>query len=139
MKGQKLLKITGILMIIGAVFSIFAVLFIGGMGTVAAGAGAASQLTWVYWAVLALTLGGGICQMIAGVMGIKYCARKEMARSLLVWGVVVIVLQLLSVALDLVGGFEIDIASTLVGAAVPVLYIYGAVLNSKEGSTQPTI
>ena len=42
MKGQTLLKITGILMIIAAVFSIFAVIFIGGMGTVAAGAGVMS-------------------------------------------------------------------------------------------------
>lgn len=139
MKGQTLLKITGILMIIAAVFSIFAVIFIGGMGTVAAGTGAASQLTWVYWSVLVLTLGGGICQMIAGVMGIKHCARKEMASTLLVWGVVVIVLRILGVALDLLSGYEIDIVGTLAGAVVPVLYIYGAVLNSKEGSTPPTI
>ncbi len=139
MKGQKLLKITGILMIIAAVFSIFSVIFIGGMGTVAAGTGAASQLTWVYWSVLVLTLVGGICQMIAGVMGIKHCARKEMARTLLVWGVVVIVLRILGVALDLLSGYEIDIVGTLAGAVVPVLYIYGAVLNSKEGSTPPTI
>ena len=44
MKGQNFLKVTGILMIVGAVFSIIAGVLVGGLGAVAAGAGAASGL-----------------------------------------------------------------------------------------------
>ena len=36
MKGHKFLKITGILMIIAAVFSILAGIFVGGLGALAA-------------------------------------------------------------------------------------------------------
>ena len=64
MNGHKFLKVTGILMIIAAVFSILAGVLVGGLGALAAGAGAASGLTFAYWAALFLTLVGGICQLI---------------------------------------------------------------------------
>ena len=50
MEGHKFLKVTGILMIIAAVFSIIAGVFVGGLGALAAGFGAASGLTFAYWA-----------------------------------------------------------------------------------------
>lgn len=62
MKGHKFLKSTGILMIVAAAFSIIAGVFVGGLGVLAAGLGAASGLTFAYWAALFLTLAGGICQ-----------------------------------------------------------------------------
>lgn len=40
MKGHKFLKVTGILMIIAAVFSIIAGVLVGGLGVLAAGLGA---------------------------------------------------------------------------------------------------
>ena len=43
MKGQKFLKVTGILMIIAAVISILAGVVVGGLGALAAGLGAASR------------------------------------------------------------------------------------------------
>ena len=55
MEGHKFLKVTGILMIIAAVFSIIAGVFVGGLGALAAGFGAASGLTFAYWAALFLT------------------------------------------------------------------------------------
>lgn len=75
MKGHKFLKITGILMIVSAAISILAGVFVGGLGALAAGLGAASGLTFSYWAALFLTLVGGICQLIAGVKGVKHCQR----------------------------------------------------------------
>ena len=77
MKGHKFLKVTGILMIIAAVFSIIAGVLVGGLGVLAAGLGAESGLTFPYWAALILTLVGGICQMIAGIKGIKHSKRKS--------------------------------------------------------------
>ena len=86
MKGHKFLKITGILMIVSAAISILAGVFVGGLGALAAGLGAASGLTFSYWAALFLTLVGGICQLIAGVKGVKHCQRIEEAGKLIIWG-----------------------------------------------------
>ena len=71
MQGRMVLKITGILMIIAAAFSILAGIFVGGLGALAAGVGAASGLTGAYWAALFLTLVGGICQLVAGMQAPK--------------------------------------------------------------------
>ena len=58
-------------MIIAAVFSVFADVFLGGLGALAAGLGGVSGLTFSYWAGLVLTLVGGICQLIAGIKGVN--------------------------------------------------------------------
>ena len=128
MNGHKFLKVTGILMIIAAVFSIIAGVFVGGLGALAAGLGAASGLTFAYWAALFLTLIGGICQLIAGIKGVK---RSEKAGKLIAWGAIVAVFSVLSIVMNLVNGGEFNVTSVLTGVAVPALYIYGAVLNSK--------
>ena len=60
MKGRKFLKVTGILMIIGAVFSLLAGVIFGGLGAVVAGLGGMEALTFSYWIALLLTLAGGI-------------------------------------------------------------------------------
>ena len=131
MKGHKFLKVTGILMIIAAVFSIIAGVLVGGLGVLAAGLGAESGLTFPYWAALFLTLVGGICQMIAGIKGIKHSKRSEKAGKLIAWGVIVAVFSILSIVLDLSNGGDFSIVSVVTGVAVPALYILGAVLNAK--------
>lgn len=131
MKGQNFLKVTGILMIIAAVFSILAGILVGGLGAVVAGLGAASGLTLSYWAALFLTLIGGICQLIAGIKGVKYSKSSENSQKLIVWGVIVAVFSVLGMVMNMVNGAEFNITSVLTGVAVPGLYIYGAVLNTK--------
>lgn len=138
MKGHKFLKVTGILMIIAAAFSIVAGVLIGGLGALAAGLGAASGLTFSYWAALFLTLIGGICQLIAGIKGIKHSKRSEKAGKLIAWGVVVAVFCILSIVMNLINGGEFNVVSILTGIIVPALYIYGAVLNSKADDAQYT-
>ena len=131
MNGHKFLKVTGILMIIAAVFSIIAGVFVGGLGALAAGLGAASGLTFAYWAALFLTLIGGICQLIAGIKGVKHSKRSEKAGKLIAWGVIVAVFSILSIVLDLSNGGDFSIVSVVTGVAVPALYILGAALNAK--------
>lgn len=131
MKGHKFLKVTGILMIIAAVFSIIAGVLIGGVGALAAGLGAASGLTFAFWAAFFLTMVGGICQMIAGIKGIVHSKRSESAGKLIRWGVIVAAFSVLSIVFNLVNGGEFNVISVLTGVAIPALYIYGAVLNSK--------
>jgi len=130
-KGHKFLKVTGILMIIAAVFSIIAGVFVGGLGALAAGLGAASGLTFAYWAALFLVLVGGICQLIAGIKGIKHSKRSEKAGKLIAWGVIVAVFSILSIVMDLSNGGDFSIVSVVTGVAVPALYILGAALNAK--------
>lgn len=137
MKGHKFLKSTGILMIVAAAFSIIAGVFVGGLGVLAAGLGAASGLTFAYWAALFLTLVGGICQLIAGIKGVRHSKRSEKAGKLIAWGVIVAVFSILSMVMNLVNGGEFNGVNLLTGAAVPALYIYGAVLNSKADDAQP--
>ena len=139
MKGHKFLKSTGILMIVAAAFSIIAGIFVGGLGVLAAGLGAASGLTFAYWAALFLTLAGGICQLIAGIKGVRHSKRSEKAGKLIAWGVIVAVFSILSMVMNLVNGGEFNGVNLLTGVAVPALYIYGAVLNSKADDAQPAV
>ena len=136
MKGHIFLKSTGILMIVAAAFSIIAGVFVGGLGVLAAGLGAASGLTFAYWAALFLTLVGGICQLIAGIKGVRHSKRSEKAGKLIAWGVIVAVFSILSMVMNLVNGGEFNGVNLLTGVAVPALYIYGAVLNSKADDAQ---
>lgn len=139
MKGHKFLKSTGILMIVAAAFSIIAGVFVGGLGVLAAGLGAASGLTFAYWAALFLTLAGGICQLIAGIKGVRHSKRSEKAGKLIAWGVIVAVFSILSMVMNLVNGGEFNGVNLLTGVAVPALYIYGAVLNSKADDAQSAV
>ena len=140
MKGHKFLKSTGILMIVAAASSIIAGVFVGGLGVLAAGLGAASGLTFAYWAALFLTLAGGICQLIAGIKGAKHCQNPDMAHSCMIWGIVVAVFCVLGNLFYVIGGKGFDVTSLLTGLLLPALYIYGAVLNKKqEDPMEPAI
>ena len=137
MKGQNFLKVTGILMIIAAVLSILVGVVIGGIGALAAGLGAGSGLTVSYFLALILTLAGGICELIAGIYGVKHCKSGANAKKCITWGIVVVAFSVLATVLNLVNGSEFDVMSFVTGLIVPGLYIYGAVLNSKADDTQP--
>lgn len=131
MKGHVFLKVTGILMIIAAAFSIIVGVLLAGIIALAAGLGAASGLKFTFWAALFLTLVGGICQLIAGIKGIKHSKRSEKAGKLIAWGVIVAVFSILSIVMDLSNGGDFSIVSVVTGVAVPALYILGAALNAK--------
>ena len=95
MKGHKFLKVTGILLIIAAVFYIIAGVFIGGLGALAAGLGAGSGLTASYYLALLVALAGGICQLIAGIVGVKHSKSSENSRKCVIWGIAVIAFTVL--------------------------------------------
>ena len=135
MQGRMVLKITGILMIIAAAFSILAGIFVGGLGALAAGVGAASGLTGAYWAALFLTLVGGICQLVAGIQGVRYSQSSASAKTLLLWGVIVALFNILGAALNTVNSGEVSLTPILTGVAVPVLYIFGAAQSGKSDNT----
>ena len=84
---------------------------------------------------LVLTLVGGICQLIAGIKGVKHSKSSENSKNLIVWGVIVAAFSILGMAMNMVNGASFSISGLLTGVAVSALYIYGAILNSKSGST----
>jgi len=138
MKGHKFLKVTGILMIVAAVFYIIAGVFIGGLGALAAGLGAGSGLTASYYLALLVTLVGGICQLIAGIVGVKHSKSSENSKKCVTWGIVVIAFTVLGAILNTINSAKFDVGSIVTGLVVPALYIYGAILNSKADDTQTT-
>ena len=129
MKGRKFLKVTGILMIIGAAFGI-----IGGIvAMIGAGALAAVLETSAGGLMLAsaLILASAVFQLIAGIMGVKNCDKPEKAQSCLVMGVIVAILSVSGNIISNVLGSDFNIFSYATGLIIPVLYIIGAVKNKE--------
>ena len=92
-------------------------------------------LTGAYWAALFLTLVGGICQLVAGIQGVRYSQSPESARPLILWGVIVALFNILGAALNTVNSGEVSLTPILTGVAVPVLYIFGAAQSGKSDNT----
>ena len=129
MEGRKLLKVTGILMIIGGAFGI-----IGGIvAMIGAGALAAVLETSAGGLMLAsaLILASAVFQLIAGIMGVKNCDKPEKAQSCLVMGVIVAILSVAGNVISNVLGSDFNILSYATGLIIPVLYIIGAVKNKE--------
>lgn len=129
MKGSKFLKVTGILMIIGAAFGI-----IGGIiALIGAGALAAVLETSAGGLMLAsaLILLSAIFQLIAGIMGVKNCDKPEKAQNCLVMGIIVAILSVSGNIISNVLGSSFNILSYATGLIIPVLYIIGAVKNKE--------
>ena len=129
MKGSKFLKVTGILMIIGAAFGI-----IGGIiALIGAGALAAVLETSAGGLMLAsaLILLSAIFQLIAGIMGVKNCDKPEKAQNCLVMGIIVAILSVSGNIISNVLGSDFNILSYATGLIIPVLYIIGAVKNKE--------
>ena len=129
MKGRKFLKVTGILMIIGAAFGI-----IGGIiAMIGVGALAAVLETSAGGLMLAsaLILASAVFQLIAGIMGVKNCDKPEKAQSCLVMGVIVAILSVAGNVISNILGSSFNILSYATGLIIPVLYIIGAVKNKE--------
>ncbi len=129
MKGRKFLKVTGILMIIGAAFGIFG----GIIAIIGAGALAAVLETSAGGLMLAsmLILVSAVFQLIAGIMGVKNCDKPEKAQSCLVMGIIVAVLSVAGNVISNVLGSDFNIFSYATGLIIPILYIMGAVKNKE--------
>lgn len=129
-QGSKMLKVTGILMIIGGalalVIALIAVIGIAAAASLAAGAlGGGIVALAVIASILAL-LGGGI-ELAAGILGVKNWNQPAKAQSCIVFGAIIIALSVLSNILNLASGSEFNLFTLLLGLVLPVLYLVGAV------------
>lgn len=136
MKGQKFLKVTGILMIIGGAIAIVGgIIAILGVSALAYLAGDAGGTGLLYTAAILCTVSGA-AELIAGIMGVKHSKNPAAAKKCIVWGVIVAVLSIAGNILTVVGGGGFQITSLILGLALPILYIIGAYMNSKENAAQ---
>lgn len=129
MKGRKFLKVTGILMIIGAAFGI-----IGGIiAMIGVGALAAVLETSAVGLMLAsvLVLASAVFQLIAGIMGVKNCDKPEKAQARLVMGIIVAILSVAGNVTSNVLGSDFNVFNYATGLVIPILYIIGAAKNKE--------
>ncbi|MBR3243463.1 MAG: hypothetical protein IKF90_12325 [Parasporobacterium sp.] len=140
-QGRNFLKVCGILMIIGGAVTIIVSGIIGIVGYVAGsavsgmgeyGAGAVLGVAALISAILYLI--GGIVELIAGIIGVKNNNRPEKATTCIVFGFIVLVINLIGTILSISGSSSAGsiIVSIICSVALPVLYLIGAFLNKKS-------
>ncbi len=145
MKGKGFLKVTGIIMIIFAGIALIGEiinLIIGARVmdyyTAQAGASLAAANIVVY-----SLLGGGIIlsglQLFTGILGIRNCSKPDKSTICIVFGSIILAIDLIGYVIMLIvcasmPGVLILLVSimSLIGMALPILYIIGAALNKKE-------
>ena len=136
-KGHVSLKVCSIVMIIGGAVSIIvgivallAGLAIGGSDLGVEGANVAALA--LVGGIIALV--GGILELIAGIVGVFNSNKPQKAVACIVWGFIVLVLQIIGIVLSAIAGtsFGSILISIVTGVALPVLYLIGAFLNKKQ-------
>ena len=130
-KGATMLKVTGILMIIGGAISIIAsILAIIGIAAIAYLSDGSVSLGLLYVSCALLTV-SSVAELIAGILGTANCKKPEKAKTCLAWGIVVAVLAVLGIVFNVIGGGDFSVISLITGLVLPVLYIIGAVQNKQ--------
>lgn len=127
MKGQKFLKITSILMIIGGVIGAVAgIIAIIGVSALAVLAGSAEDTGMFYASSIIVTV-ASIIQFIAGIKGVVACNVPKKAGSCIKWGIIIAILTIISIIIGLVAGGKFSIINLVLNLLIPGLYVYGAV------------
>ena len=127
MKGQKILKVTSILMIIGgAIAAIAGIIAILGVSALAALAGTVEDTGLLYASAILVTV-ASVIQFIAGIKGIGACSDPQKAAGCIKWGIVIAVLSIISMVIGIVGGGTFSIVTLVLNLLLPGLYVYGAV------------
>lgn len=133
-KGTTILKVTGILMIIGgAVGFIFGLLAIAGASLLQAAVGSDLNLGLLLFASV-LTVISSVVSLIAGILGVKNAARPDKAGLLIVFGVLTALFSVLGNVLTVMSGGAFSSTNLVLGLALPVVYLVGAYLNKQEVS-----
>ena len=135
MKGQKFLKVTSVLLIIGGVTGVIAgIIAILGISALAALMETGEGTGLLYASSTIVTL-ASVIQFVAGIKGIGACNAPQKAAACIKWGVIIAVLSIISMIIGLVAGGDFSITSLILNLLVPGLYIYGAI-QMKNGSQE---
>ena len=122
MRGKNYLKVTGILMIIGFGIGMISMLYLSKLVESIVGS-----------TVLIFSIIASVVELVTGIIGVAWCKKSEKAKFCLAFGVILLVLNLVSYILQIsTYGVANVIFSMILGSILPVLYIIGAVLNLKD-------
>ncbi len=124
MKGQKMLKVCSILMIVGggiaAVLSVLAILGAAALAT------AGALETFLLIAVVLAVLGAGI-ELAAGIVGVKAAGMPSVGKikASVIMGILVVVMSIASNVFNYSLTGKFDVVSIVLGLVLPVLYLIG--------------
>ena len=132
--GSKMLQVVSILMVVfGAIATVFDLIgLIGVFALIALGASPLLILAYI------LLIGGGIAELVVGIIGVVNCKNPEKGQMLMICGIVVAAITVLGNILYMI--FDSFNFFTLIsGLLFPILFIVGAVQlkNSNAGPGGP--
>lgn len=136
MRGQRFLKVTGILMIAMCAFNII----IGGLALIGSGAtmalatqdtevAAMSGVIGIVSILSILMILSGIAELVAGIIGIANCKKSEKAHIHLLCGIIVILFGIIQAGFEVCTYGMFNIFNFTLNMIIPILYVYGAVMN----------
>lgn len=134
MKGQKYLKVTGILMVI---FGIIGIIVYGLLDLILSSAVILDKETEGLSVVLIgiLYLAWSILYLVSGIYGIKHCNDGSKAKTCYMLGTLSMIVIVFITMIQCIGQPGAAIARqsvmTFITALIPSFYMYGAMLNSK--------
>lgn len=132
MKGQKFLKVTSILMIIGGVIAVITgVIAILGVSAFAGLMGSTQGLGLIYASCI-IVIVASVLELIAGIKGVGACKEPEKAAGCVKWGIIIAVLSIVSMIIGVVGGGDFSVISFVLNLLLPGLYAYGATQMKNE-------
>lgn len=126
MPGQKILKVTSILMIIGGVIAAVAgVVAFWGISTFAALAESTEGLGFIYAGSI-IVIAASVIEFIAGIKGVGVCSDPQKATCCIKWGLFIAGMTVGSAVIGLIGGGKLNIIGLVQNLLLPGLYVYGA-------------
>lgn len=132
-KSNGLLKVTGILMIIGGGISIIlGIIAVLGVSLIVAALGAEEAALGLLTFAAILALLGAIVSLVAGILGVANAAKPEKATVCIVFGILTAVFSVLGNVLTAAGGGSFSAVNLILGLVLPVLYLIGAFQNKKR-------
>ena len=145
-KGSMLLKVVSILMIIGgiigAIGSVIMIVIAAILPTalndpevqasMAAEGTSAAAVTGVFVVATIILIVSAVIEIIAGVKGKKNWNNPAAAKTLIIWGIVCAVLNVIGICFMASSDSSFG-AYIVTGLVIPILYIIGAVQLKKQG------
>jgi len=132
-KGEKLLKVCGVLLIIEGIAGILSY----GLLTLIMGAGTVIDKVsggWKVTAIAAMFLIAAVISLVTGILGVKNDTSSSLAKKRLVLGVINLVLTLAAGLWSYAGEGNtfLHYLYTSIGLIVPSLYIAGVYISTDE-------
>ena len=129
-QGSTMLKVCGVLMIIGAALGLL--VYVLALAGAAILGGAAAAIAFIF---MFMGIAGAILQLIAGIQGVKNWQNPQKAGVCIVMGAIVAGLSAISNIYTMAQSGEVGsgLFGLLLGLVIPVLYIVGAYQLKQQG------